>query len=252
MRRLLLLRVILYTSVLLMSSAAQDQHSEHSWGYGEPLGPSHWGDLQPEFAMCKTGHRQSPIDVHETTKIELPRIHFVYRPSPLHIIDNGHTVMVNYESGSFMLVGNKTYALKQFHFHRPSEEQIHGKAFDMSVHLVHTDKNGKLAVVAVLLQQGEGNLLIRQLWNHLPKKKKKEEQLRDAQIDVSDILPSDRSYYTFSGSLTTPPCSEDVAWFVLKQPTSVSADEIERFAQYYPNNSRPAQPLYGRTVLESK
>jgi carbonic anhydrase len=252
MRQPLLIRVVLCTSVLLMSSAAQDQHSEHSWDYGEALGPRHWGDLKPDFGTCKTGHRQSPINVREVRQIDLPRIHFVYRPSPLHVVDNGHTIMVNYESGSFMVIGEKTYALKQFHFHRPSEEQINGKGFDMSVHLVHEDRNGRLAVVAVLLQQGQGNLLIRQLWNHLPKKKEKEEQLHDVQIDLSNILPSDQSYYTFSGSLTTPPCSEDVAWFVLKHPTSISADEIEQFSQYYSNNSRPTQPLYGRTVLESK
>lgn len=122
----------------------------------------------------------------------------------------------------------------------------------MSVHLVHTDKKGKLAVVTVLLQQGADNPLVRELWNHLPMTKEKEERLDNVQIDVSRILPTDRSYYTFSGSLTTPPCSEDVAWFVLKHPAAISGNQIEHFSQRYDNNARPTQPVYDRIILESK
>jgi carbonic anhydrase len=231
---------------------AQEPHAEHTWDYGEALGPSHWGDLANEFKTCKTGHRQSPIDIRDAKKIELPQIRFEYRLSPLNIVDNGHTIMVNYANGSFMSVGKKKYALKQFHFHKPSEEKIDGRSFGMSVHLVHSDRNGKLAVVAVLIQQEQDNSFVRELWKHLPKTKDREEQLQNVQINVSSILPSDRSYYTFSGSLTTPPCSEDVAWFVLKHPVTFSADEIERFSQRYPNNARPTQPVYDRIVLESK
>jgi carbonic anhydrase len=252
MRKPRLIRCVLCTTVLLISSAAQEQHAEHSWDYGETLGPSHWGDLAAEFKTCKTGRHQSPVDIRSPEKIELPAIRFDYKPSPVHIIDNGHTIVVNYESGSFMSVSKKKYALTQFHFHRPSEEKINGKSFDMSVHLVHTDKKGKLAVVTVLLEQGADNFLVRELWKHLPTTKEKENRLDNVQIDVSRILPSDRSYYTFSGSLTTPPCSEGVTWFVLKHPTAVSREDIERFSQLYRNNARPTQPLYERIVLESK
>jgi len=246
-RRNLVLALLLLTA----ASAAQEHHAKHSWDYGEGFGPSHWGDLKPEFATCKTGHRQSPIDIRNPQKSKLPPIRFDYKPSPLHIIDNGHTIMVNYAPGSFIYVGGQKYALKQFHFHRPSEEKINGKTFDMTVHLVHADEEGKLAVVAVLLQQGEDNPLVRELWKDLPREQDKEERLDNIEIDASRILPSDRGYYTFSGSLTTPPCSEDVTWFVLKHPTTVSAEEIERFAQLY-RNARPTQPLYGRIVLESQ
>ncbi len=238
--------------VLLAASAPQEHHREHAWDYSETRGPSHWGDLKPEFAPCKTGHRQSPIDIRSSQKADLPPIRFDYKPAPLHIIDNGHTIMVNYGPGSFLAVGGKKYALQQFHFHRPSEERINGKSFDMAVHLVHADETGKLAVVAVLLQEGEDNSLVRELWKDLPKEQDKEELLDKIQIDASRILPSDRSYYTYSGSLTTPPCSEDVTWFVLKQPTSVSAAEIEQFSKLYRNDARPIQPVYGRTVLESR
>jgi carbonic anhydrase len=160
--------------------------------------------------------------------------------------------MVNYSPGSFISVDGKKYALKQFHFHRPSEEKINGKGFDMTVHLVHADEDGNLAVVAVLLQQGEDNPLVHELWNYLPKEKDKEESFDNVQINVSQILPTDLGYYTFSGSLTTPPCSEDVTWIVLKHPVTVSAEEIERFSKLYRDNARPTQPLYDRVVLENK
>jgi carbonic anhydrase len=235
-----------------VSGAAQEQHAKHNWGYGDSNGPSHWGDLSPEFAQCKVGHHQSPVDIRNPRKAVLPPIHFDYKPSPLRIIDNGHTIQVNYAPGSFMLVGERKYALRQFHFHRPSEEMIAGRNFDMALHLVHTDENGKLAVVAILLQEGNDNALVRELWTHLPQEKEKEELLDKMQIDIRRMLPSDRSYYTFSGSLTTPPCSEDVTWFVLKHPLTISAAEINKFSKLYRNNARPPQPLYDRVVLESQ
>jgi carbonic anhydrase len=244
--------IVFCTFALLIRTAAQEQHPQHIWDYGDALGSNHWGDLKPEFAPCKTGHYQSPIDIRNPQKADLPPMQFDYKPSPLHIIDNGHTVMINYAPGSSISVGGKKYVLKQFHFHRPSEEKINGKSFDMSLRLVHTDEIGKLAVVSVVLQQGEDNPLLGELWNDLPKEKEKEEFFDKVQIDASRILPSARRYYTFSGSLTTPPCSEDVTWFVLKHPTTVSAEEIERFSKLYRNDARPTQPLYGRIVLESQ
>jgi len=240
------------TLVLAMGCAAQEQHPEHRWDYGESQGPSHWGELQPEFALCTNGHHQSPIDIRNPRKADLPPIQFDYKSSPLHIIDNGHTVMINYGPGSSISVGGEKYVLKQFHFHRPSEEKINGEAYDMVVHLVHVNQEGKLAVVAVLLQQGEDNPLVRELWKDLPKEKEKEEDMGNVQIEVAGLLPSDRGYYTFTGSLTTPPCSEDVTWFVLKHPVTVSAAEIEQFSKLYRHDARPTQPLYGRVVMESK
>jgi len=246
------IEIVFCIVALAAMCAAQEHHPEHVWDYGDELGPSHWGDLKPEFATCKDGHHQSPIDIRNPKQAALPPIQFDYKLSPLHIIDNGHTVMINYSPGSSITVGEKKYLLKQFHFHRPSEEKINGKAFDMTVHLVHADEQGKLAVVAVLLQKGEDSALVHELWNDLPKEKEKEEFFDNVQIDLSQILPPDRGYYTFSGSLTTPPCSEDVTWFVLKHATTISAAEIERFAQLYRDDARPTQPLYDRIVLESK
>jgi len=252
MQNLSLAAIIFYAVVLAAAGAAQEHHPEHTWDYGESRGPSHWGDLKSEFAPCKNGHRQSPIDIRNPQKADLPPIQFDYKPSPLHIVDNGHTVMINYGSGSFITVGENRYALKQFHFHRPSEETINGKGYEMAVHLVHADQEGKLAVVAVLLQKGEDNPLVHELWNDLPTEKEKEEDRDNIQIDVAGLLPAERGYYTYQGSLTTPPCSEDVTWFVLKHPLTVSAAEIQQFSKLYRHDARPTQPLYGRVVLESK
>ena len=160
--------------------------------------------------------------------------------------------MINYAPDSFIRVGNKQYELKQFHFHKPSEEKINGKTYDMVVHLVHADQEGNLAVVAVLLQKGADNQLAHELWNALPAEKEKEVVHEDIQIDVNGILPAEKGYYTFQGSLTTPPCSEGVTWFVLKQPVTVSAEGIAQFELLYRHDARPTQPVYDRVVLQSK
>jgi carbonic anhydrase len=239
-----------------MSGRGEPQEAKpgekHEWDYGEEHGPQHWGDLKAEFATCKAGHRQSPIDIQKAEKADLPAIQFDYKPSPLRIIDNGHTIMVTYAPGSSIRVADTQYQLKQFHFHRPSEEKIHGKTYDMVAHLVHADPAGRLAVVAVLLEQGTESPLVRELWRDIPKQKGKEVLLETVQINVADLLPGDHGYYTFEGSLTTPPCSEDVTWFVLKQPFHVSAGEIAEFSKLYRLDARPTQPLYGRIVRETR
>jgi carbonic anhydrase len=232
---------------------AQEHTPAHLWDYSQgPHGPMHWGDLDPTFAGCGTGHQQSPIDIRDTQKADLPPIQFNYKPSPLHIIDNGHTVMINYAPGSFIQVGDKRYDLKQFHFHHPSEEKINGKASAMVAHLVHADTAGNLAVVAVLLDKGTDNALVEQLWTNLPAAKEKEQDLEQVHIDAALLLPAGRGYYTFPGSLTTPPCTENVTWFVLKQPTHLSEQELKKFAQLYSNDARPTQPLNGRVVRETR
>ena len=245
--------IICCALVLIVADGAQKPpHPEHTWGYNEANGPSHWGELKPEFAPCRNDHHQSPIDIRNPQKADLPPIQFDYKPSALDIIDNGHTIMINYAPGSFISVGGKKYALKQFHFHRPSEEKINGKGYDMTIHFVHADQEGRLAVAAVLLKRGQDNPVVDELWSNLPKEKEKEEVLKNIQIDAAALLPADHGYYTFSGSLTTPPCSEDVTWFVLKHSVSVSDAEIEQFSELYRNDARPTQPLYDRVVLESK
>jgi carbonic anhydrase len=225
-----------------------------SWSYEGANGPEHWGDLDPEYAPCKAGKEQSPIDIRSAEKAELPVIRFEYKSGPISIVNNGRTaVRVDYtHSGDFLILGGRRYELTQFHFHRPSEEYIHGKPHDMVLHLMHEASDGKVAAVAVLLKAGRMNPTIRQLWEHMPKTEGKEEEIPGLRVDPAGLLPHNTSYYTYMGSLTAPPCSEGVTWFVLKTPMDISAEDINRFAKLYPHDVRPLQPLNARLVKESQ
>lgn len=220
----------------------------HHWSYSGEGGPAHWGE------SCAVGKAQSPIDIHTKSvkQADLPAIEFDYKPSPLKIVDNGHTVMATYAPGSFITVDGTRYELQQFHFHHPSEEKLDGKSYDMVAHLVHKDAHGNLAVVAVPLKKGSANALVGTLWKNIPKEKGKEAEVASATINVADLLPAQHGYYTFQGSLTTPPCSEGVRWFVLKSPSTISAQQVSAFGKLYSMNARPVQPLNGREVTASK
>jgi carbonic anhydrase len=248
-------RVVALAIGLLMLGPAPfaAEHGPH-WSYSGPTGPANWGALEPQYSACALGKSQSPIDIHDAAvkKTDLPAINFHYKTSTLKIIDNGHTIQINYAPGSFISVGGKQYELVQFHFHKPSEEKLNGKGFDMVAHLVHKASDGKFAVVAVMLTSGGANPLIEKLWHNLPKEKGTEVVLGAIKINAADLLPKNRAYYTYTGSLTTPPCSEGVTWFILKHPTSISSDEVASFAGLYPMNARPVQALNGREVRASK
>jgi carbonic anhydrase len=222
------------------------------WSYSGPCGPAHWGELADGFAPCKDGRRQSPIDIRRTRLADLPPIRFRYQPFALRIINTGRSVQINAGSGGSISVGKKRYRLLQFHFHKPSEEKIRGKRLDMVIHLVHQDAKGNLAVVAVLLKKGKPNTFIQALWDHLPPAERVEHAPANVKTDAAGILPRRRSYYTYGGSLTTPPCTEGVTWYILKSPVEISAAQIAVFGKFYPNNARPTQPVNGREILESK
>jgi carbonic anhydrase len=225
-----------------------------TWSYSGKTGPQAWAKLEKDYATCATGELQSPIDIPDASarKGDLPPMLFNYKPSPLNIVDNGHTIEVVYAPGSFVSINGKRYELLQFHFHKPSEEKVNGKGHDMVAHLVHKGEDGKLAVIAVFLDQGSENALIKTLWSNMPLAKEVENKPAGVQINAAALLPSNKGYYTFAGSLTTPPCSEDVTWFVMQTPMPISADEIARFARVYPMNARPVQPLNGRDIEGSR
>ena len=159
---------------------------------------------------------------------------------------------MNYAPGSFLNWEGKRYELVQFHFHKPGEEKIDGKGHDMDAHLVHQGPNGKLIVLAIQLDAGKENRLIKALWDNLPKEKGKENVVEAVKINALDLLPDNKGYYLYAGSLTTPPCNEEVTWFVLKAPVQVSADQIARFAKLYPMNARPVQPLNDRDIQATR
>ncbi|MBV6320362.1 carbonic anhydrase [Duganella violaceipulchra] len=224
-------------------------YSNH-WSYEGENGPANWGRINPEWAKCGTGNRQSPIDIRDGMKVELEQITFDYHPSSFNVTDNGHTVQVMLGSGNFITVNNRMYELIQFHFHRPSEERINGKGYEMVMHLVHKDGEGKLAVLALLLERGKPQPVIQTVWNNLPLEKL-ETLAPSTVLDPMDLLPARRDYFTFMGSLTTPPCSEGVLWLVMKEPVQASPAQMALFSRLYPLNARPIQPGSGRIIKES-
>ncbi|HKA60381.1 MAG TPA: carbonic anhydrase family protein [Gemmatimonadales bacterium] len=230
---------------------AAQQHGGTHWEYEGTHGPANWSSLDPAYAKCTGGKQQSPIDIRQTRHAELPPITFSYQPVPLSMIDNGHTIQVIYAPGSFITIGHDRYELQQFHFHHPAEERVRGKAYPLVAHLVHKNQVGRLAVVAVLLEEGTANPLVDRLWAHLPVAKDTVITPEQVTIDATLLLPSHRGYYTFSGSLTTPPCTEGVTWFVLKEATQVSPNEVSTFAEKYPHNARPLQPVNHRIIQET-
>jgi len=252
LRRVALVFGAVSIAALVINAAVAQEHVGPHWTYEGKDGPDHWAELDKAFMTCQQGHRQSPIDIRAATPADLPPIQFAYRPTPLHIVNNGHTIQVNYAPGSFITVADKQYQLTQFHFHHPAEERINGKGFEMVAHLVHASADGALAVVAVLLDPGAEDPAIASLWRHLPDHEGPEQKLEDVQVDVRGLLPQDHGYYTFAGSLTTPPCTENVTWFVLKTPKRISQAQADLFGKIYPRDSRPTQPLFGRPVLVSK
>lgn len=229
---------------------AAPAHDIH-WSYTGEGAPTNWAALKPEFQLCASGQRQSPIDIRNGIAVDLAPPKFDYRPSGFAVVDNGHTVQVNLAPGNSMEIMGRRYDLLQFHFHRPSEERINGRQFEMSVHLVHKDPEGRLAVVGLVLERGAAQPIVQQVWNNLPLERN-EPVMAAEQIDPAALLPTDRGYYTYMGSLTTPPCSEGVLWMVMQQPVQASPDQINIFSRLYPMNARPIQQASGRLIKQSQ
>jgi carbonic anhydrase len=234
----------------LTAKANESSEAHAHWSYNGAGGPASWSALKPEFALCGTGQRQSPIDIRGGLSVDLEPVRFDYQASRFAVIDNGHTVQVNVGSGNSIEVGGKRFELVQFHFHRPSEERIDGRQFEMSVHLVHKDEQGRLAVVGLLFDKGPPQPVLQKVWNNLPLEKNEEAQAR-VPLELADLLPADRRYFTYMGSLTTPPCSEGVQWIVMRQPVTLTQEQIDIFARIYPMNARPVQSASGRRIMQS-
>lgn len=243
-------RAAAHGAVATAAKAPAPKKKPDHWSYHGEGGPEHWGSMKSEYSLCSSGNRQSPIDIRDQISVQLDPVQFDYKPSNFRVIDNGHTVQVNVSAGNSIEVMGRRYELQQFHFHRPSEERINGRQFDMVAHLVHKDLEGKLAVVAVLLDRGSAQPVVQQVWNNLPLEKN-EELAAKSTIDLNGLLPADRGYFTYMGSLTTPPCSEGVLWMVMKNPVSIASNQIDIFSRLYPMNARPVQSAAGRMIKGS-
>ena len=245
----------------------------HHFGYSGDTAPQKWGTLNPEWRACAEGKNQSPVDLGGFADAKLPPLELKYSTLGVNIVNNGHAVqvdyakgsqlhpdghqhapyasMVHYAPGSGLNHDGRTFELKQFHFHSPSEHMLNGKSFPMEMHLVHADKDGNLAVVSVLMSEAAtDNPVLTKLWSQMPGKAGDKSKL-EAKINAADLLPKSKDYYRYSGSLTTPPCSEGVRWYVMKQPITVSKGQIEAFRKVMGSaNNRPPQPINARAVLK--
>ena len=240
--------------------AAVDAHSadahggEVHWSYEGETGPQNWGKLKPEFSTCAIGKRQTPINIEDSATLHGPAeaLQFNYNPSGGSVVNNGHTVQVDLQGDNSLTVRGTLYRLVQFHFHTPSEEQVNYRASSMVAHLVHKSADGQLAVVAVLLDIGTSNPVINTVWTYMPLDVNDRVRLPAESIDLNDFLPKDQRYYQFMGSLTTPPCTENVLWNVIKQPVPISREQIRLFQQLYPANARPVQPVNNRPIRNAQ
>ncbi len=255
MKKQLLVGLTLLGATLLNAEAVHtkaehkaEAHKVH-WGYEGESAPSHWGDLDPKFKMCKLGQNQAPINLTGFVESDLPALTYNYNIQSSEILNNGHAIQVNVKDGSSIVIDGITFHLKQFHFHTPSENNINGKSFPLEAHFVHASDNGELAVVAVMYNEGEENKALAELWAKMPMHPGDKSAI-DAK-SLAALLPQDKDYYRFNGSLTTPPCTEGVRWIVLKKPLTLSKEQVEKFAKTmgHPNN-RPVQPVNARVILK--
>jgi carbonic anhydrase len=221
------------------------------WGYSGHEGPQNWGELEPAFQTCSHGKLQSPIDLASPIHASIGSIKLAYRSEPLRIVNNGHTILCNYAHGSTLTLRGHLYELKQFHFHIPSEHTINGKRYAMELHLVHEDAKDNAAVLGVLLEPGNGNSTIQKIWDNMPLNAGPERAIRNVSINARDLVPTENPYFEYLGSLTTPPCAENIQWIVLATPLHISREQIDKFHRAYAMNARPIQSLNQRLLLEN-
>jgi len=226
--------------------AAEGAH----WSYEGQNGPAHWGDVDAASKVCSVGAQQSPIDIQNSIKSQLPPLKIGWTKKPDMIVNNGHTIQVNADPGNTLTVGSSKYELLQYHFHHPSEHLIGGKSYAMEVHFVHRETSGNLAVIGVLMSAGKANTAFSRIAAAMPGKEGPAVKMAAA-ADLNQMLPAARGYYRYSGSLTTPPCSEVVNWLVLREPIQVARADIDAFAKLFPMNARPPQKDNRRFVLSS-
>lgn len=224
-------------------------HTTPHWAYEGEGGPENWGKLDPKFEVCAKGTHQSPIDLKSGSKSRLEPIEFFYKPSRIHIENNGHTMQVNFDSGSFIRIGNHKYDLLQFHYHSPSEHLTNEKNYPLEIHFVHKSQKGELAVLGVFVKEGHANGAYRKFLEHLPKKaQEKFDGKKTEVVNADNLLPSTKTLFRYDGSLTTPPCSEGVLWNVFHEPIEMSAEQIDRLRSFYAKNARPVQDPHQREI----
>ena len=235
-------------------SVTETTHHDVHWAYEGATGPEHWASLSDEFLTCGTGVNQSPIDIQVSKAIEanLQPLALNYIKQDATVVNNGHTIQMNYAAGQTLTIEGNDFELLQVHFHTPSENLVDGQTYPLEAHFVHKSAAGKLAVIGVMFAAtptSQANAALETIWSVMP-----EDQTHTGSVALAlatDLMPASKAYYRFDGSLTTPPCSEGVTWIVLKDALTASEDQVARFSHMvHGHNARPAQPINARTVLK--
>lgn len=244
------MRLAAFVGVFIGMCAAAGAQTGAPWSYQGNTGPMNWGKLDPAYRACRDGHEQSPIDIRGAhLNKSLPPLEFHYIGEAMTVENNGLTIVVHPDPGSYFLDGGVRYDLQEMVFHRPSETAVRGRLDDLDVELLHKSADGKQAVIEVRFAMGVGdpNATLATLWARLPAAPGKTERISDM-VNPGGLLPGDRGYWTYMGSLTTPPCTEGVRWFVMEQDLSVSRMQLRQFTQMFRINSRPLQDAHGRRI----
>lgn len=236
--------------ILLFAVASVSQAASIHWGYEGKEGPDAWGRLSPDFALCSAGRNQSPVNIEGALKAQHRRLAVHYTHAGKNIFNNGHTVQIDFAPGNTLKLEDGTYEMKQVHFHVPSENHIAGKSYPLEAHFVHADAKGNLAVIGVMFEEGKESAALKKLSALLPDTEGAPAEL-PVTVKPGQLMPASTDYYRFTGSLTTPPCSEGVRWLVMKQPMTASKEQIEALANaMHHHNNRPVQPMNGRVIIQ--
>lgn len=258
-----LLLVLMLSSILTPPVLASEEPSQQTnaqemstkelhahWKYLGVENPSHWSMLSKEYKTCEAGNRQSPVNISMTHHGDnQQKLVFHYETSQIHEVNNGHTIQVSHVTGCWADLNDRKYKLRQFHFHAPSEHHIEGKAFPMEMHLVHQDDAGHVLVIAVMMATDAPQPVLRKFWKWLPEQIGQKVPI-PLEVKLPDILPTNTDHYTYSGSLTTPPCTEGVQWIVIKEPMHVTQQDVDQFVSIIGHNARPIQPIGNRQIDE--
>jgi carbonic anhydrase len=231
----------------------QDHKHEEStaqWGYGGKGKPSGWGTIDKTYATCTSGLKHSPINIVQYLKGDQPDLAFDYKDIPLTVKNNGYGIELAVPPGTAKAtLGGAAYDLAAIDFHTPSEHYTNGAPYPMEAHFLHKGPKGEMAIVSTLIKIGKANETIQKVWASIPAEIGKEQTASDgAMISAYDLLPAKPDYFAYEGSLTTPPCTESVQWFVMQQPIEISQEQLMAFQNFFPMNARPIQPLNGRMV----
>lgn len=219
------------------------------FSYSGDTGPSHWGSLSPDYAACSDGTEQSPIDLTAGTQGKPPALEVNYGSSPLRLENNGHSVEATVPEGSSVTLDGNEYPLGQFHYHAPSEHTLDRESMPLELHFVNQTEDGA-AVLGVLVREGKANPAYDALIKALPATEGETAEVEAT--DLSSLLPDDpggAERWSYDGSLTTPPCTEGVAWAVFAEPIEMSTEQIAAFTDIYDHTNRPVQPLGDRELV---